>query len=33
MLQKFEFIKTDFEGAYIINPFVSTDSRGAFIKD
>ena len=33
MIQKFEFIKTDFEGAYIIKPFVSTDSRGAFIKD
>ena len=33
MLQKFEFLKTDFEGAYIIKPFVSTDSRGAFIKD
>ena len=33
MIQKFEFLKTDFEGAYIIKPFVSTDSRGAFIKD
>lgn len=33
MLQKFEFIKTDFEGAYLIKPFVSTDSRGAFVKD
>ncbi len=33
MVQKFEFCKTDFEGAYIIKPFIATDDRGAFIKD
>ena len=33
MIQKFEFCNTDFEGAYLINPFCATDIRGAFIKD
>ena len=33
MIQKFSFEKTKFEGAYLINPFVATDERGAFIKD
>jgi dTDP-4-dehydrorhamnose 3,5-epimerase len=33
MIQKFSFEKTNFEGAYLIKPFVSTDERGAFIKD
>ena len=33
MIQKFEFNKTDFEGAYLITPFCATDIRGAFIKD
>ena len=28
----FECIKTDFEGAYLINPFYSMDSRGGFVK-
>ena len=33
MVQKFEFLKTELEGAYLIKPFIATDSRGAFIKD
>lgn len=33
MIQKFSFEKTDFDGAFLINPFVATDERGAFIKD
>lgn len=33
MIQKFEFCKTDFEGAFLIKPFIATDLRGAFIKD
>ena len=28
----FECIKTDFEGAYLINTFYSMDSRGGFVK-
>lgn len=33
MSQKFKFGKTSLEGAYIIDPFVSEDNRGGFIKD
>ena len=33
MIQKFEFCKTDFNGAFLIKPFCATDVRGAFIKD
>ena len=33
MIQKFEFCKTDFDGAFLIKPFCATDVRGAFIKD
>lgn len=33
MIQKFEFKELDLKGAYLINPFVATDVRGAFIKD
>lgn len=33
MVQKFEFLKTELEGAYLIKPFIATDERGAFIKD
>lgn len=33
MITKFEFSKTDLEGAYLIQPFCATDIRGAFIKD
>lgn len=33
MIQKFEFHKTDLEGAFLIQPFCATDVRGAFIKD
>lgn len=33
MIQKFDFQKTIFEGAYLIKPFVSTDVRGNFVKD
>lgn len=33
MIQKFDFQKTIFKGAYLIKPFVSTDVRGNFVKD
>lgn len=33
MISKFEICKTDFEGAFLIKPFIATDLRGAFIKD
>lgn len=33
MIQKFNFVETSLEGAYIINPFYSTDERGGFVKD
>ncbi len=29
----FEFNKTEFDGAYLIRPFVAEDLRGAFVKD
>lgn len=33
MLQKFEFEELDLKGAYLINPYLSSDNRGHFIKD
>ncbi len=33
MINKFEFIKLELDGAFLIKPFVSNDERGAFIKD
>lgn len=33
MIQNFEFKELDFEGAYLIRPFISKDHRGEFIKD
>lgn len=33
MIQKFDFQELDLKGAYLINPFVATDERGAFVKD
>jgi len=33
MIKNFQFIKTKFEGAFLIQPFVAEDERGAFIKD
>ncbi len=33
MLQKFEFHKTKFDGAFLIKPFYATDERGGLIKD
>lgn len=32
-MQRFSFEKTNFEGAWLINPFVADDERGAFVKD
>lgn len=32
-MQKFSFNPTQFEGVYLVKPFVSEDNRGAFIKD
>lgn len=32
-MQKFQFQELDFNGAYLIKPFISTDLRGGFIKD
>lgn len=33
MNQKFGFEETGLKGAFVINPFVAEDNRGAFIKD
>ena len=33
MIEKFDFQKTELEGAYLIKPFYATDERGGFIKD
>ena len=33
MIKKFEFQEMDLKGAYIIQPFFSTDERGGLIKD
>ena len=33
MVQKFEFQKTDLQGAYVIQPFYATDERGGLVKD
>ena len=33
MIQKFKFTHLDLPDAYLIKPFISTDDRGAFIKD
>lgn len=33
MIQKFEFHETGLSGAYLIQPFYSTDERGGLIKD
>lgn len=33
MIQKFEKMETSLKGAYLIQPFVSEDERGKFIKD
>lgn len=33
MLQKFKFEEINLKGAFLIQPFISTDERGAFIKD
>ena len=33
MIQKFDFKKTQLEGAYEITPFYATDERGGFVKD
>lgn len=33
MITKFDFQETELKGAYIIQPFYTTDERGAFIKD
>lgn len=32
-MRQFSFEKTDFEGAFLINAFVSDDERGSFVKD
>lgn len=32
-MQQFEFLKTDFDEAFLIKPFFSDDLRGGFIKD
>lgn len=33
MIEKFDFQKTELEGAYLIKPFYANDERGGFIKD
>lgn len=33
MMEKFRFTETELKGAYMIQPFYSTDKRGGFIKD
>lgn len=33
MIQNFEFEELDLKGSYLINPFISYDKRGKFIKD
>ena len=33
MIEKFSFEESDLKGAYIIQPFYSSDERGGFIKD
>lgn len=33
MIQKFEFKELFLKGAFIINPFYTTDERGGFVKD
>lgn len=33
MIEKFNFEQTKLKGAYVIQPFFSTDERGGFIKD
>ena len=33
MIQKFDFQELDLKGAYLIQPFCSTDERGGLIKD
>lgn len=33
MIQKFDIKKLELEGAYIIQPFIAKDERGAFVKD
>lgn len=33
MLQQFDFVPLELKGAYLIKPFIATDSRGSFIKD
>jgi len=33
MVQKFTFEKTSMEGVIIVNPFISWDERGCFVKD
>lgn len=33
MIQQFDFQKLEFDGAYLIQPFIATDNRGKFIKD
>ncbi len=33
MIQKFDFQKTNFDGCYLIKPFLATDNRGGLLKD
>lgn len=33
MNNRFEFIQLELKGAFLINPFISRDSRGYFVKD
>lgn len=33
MIRKFDFLKTEIDGLLLVNPFVSSDERGYFIKD
>lgn len=33
MIQKFKFNKTNFDGCYLIDPFIADDERGSFVKD
>lgn len=33
MVEKFEFTETPLKGAYLIQPFYTTDERGGFVKD
>lgn len=33
MMQKFDFLPLDLQGAYMIKPFSASDERGCFIKD